>query len=298
MEYKSLEIRVGITVFIASLILIVGLMWFQGVKMGHGNYRIQAVFPMVGGIAPGDKVNLNGVEMGTVKRVQLRANDVLLTMEISKLAKIPDDSRIVLQTVGIMGERIITILLGTSDRFLEPGAVMQGVYEPGITEALAFLGGIMDDLTKLTKDMRKIAGTFTAGDKLQAIVDNLDSVSGRLRTLIERDAPEFEAGVRSLRRSAETADKLLERNSGNIDTLMTSFAAASRDFPELARRMRALTDTLAVIASGLQKNDNTLGALMSDRVLLDKFEKTVKDLDDLVADVKAHPKKYLKISVF
>jgi phospholipid/cholesterol/gamma-HCH transport system substrate-binding protein len=104
--------------------------------------------------------------------------------------------------------------------------------------------------------------------------------------------------MQSFRRSAETADKLLERNSGHIDTLMTSFAAASRDFPELARRMRAVTDTLAVIANGLQRNDNTLGALMSDRALLDKLEKTVKDLDDLVADVKAHPKKYLKVSIF
>jgi|WetSurMetagenome_2_1015567.scaffolds.fasta_scaffold15109_4 phospholipid/cholesterol/gamma-HCH transport system substrate-binding protein len=298
MEYKSLEIRVGLTVFVASLILIVGLMWFQGVKVGHGNYRIQATFPMVGGIAPGDKVNLNGVEMGTVKHVKLRAADVLLTMEIRKAAKIPDDSRIVLQTVGIMGERIITVLLGTSDRFLEPGAVMQGTYEPGISEALAFLGGIMDDLTKLTKDMRQIAGTFTQGDKLKSIVDDLTDVSGRLRTLIERDAPGFEAGVHSFQRSAQTVDKMLERNSGNIDTLMTSLSAASRDFPELVRRMRAVTDTLAVIESGLRSKDNTLGALMSDRALMDKLEKTVKGLDDLVADIKAHPKKYLKVSIF
>jgi hypothetical protein len=37
---------------------------------------------------------------------------------------------------------------------------------------------------------------------------------------------------------------------------------------------------------------------MSDRVLLDKLEKTVHDLDDLVTDVKANPKKYLKVEIF
>ncbi|MCX5753499.1 MAG: MlaD family protein [Candidatus Krumholzibacteria bacterium] len=298
MEYKSLEIRVGFTVFIASLILIVGLMWFQGIKVGHGNYQIHAVFPMVGGISPGDKVNLNGVEMGSVKRVQLRDKDVFLTMDISKRAKIPDDSRIVLQTVGIMGERIITVLLGKSERFLEPGTIMQGEYEPGITEALAFLGGIMDELTQLTKDMQRIASTLTQGDKLKSIVENLAGISERLRTLIERDAPGLEAGIQSFRRSAETVDKLLARNSGDIDTLITSVSAASKDFPELVRRMRAITDALAEITNSLQKNDNTLGALMSDRVLMDKLEKTVKDLDDLVTDVKANPKKYLKVEIF
>ncbi len=298
MEYKSLEIRVGFTVFVASLILIVGLMWFQGFKVGRGTYQIHAAFPMVGGIGPGDKVNLNGVEMGSVKRVQLRERDVLLTMDISRRARIPDDSRIVLQTVGIMGERIITVLLGTSEKFLEPGATMQGVYEPGITEALAFLGNIMDDLTELTKDMQKIAGTLTQGNKLKGIVDNLAEISGRLRALIERDAPGFESGVQSFRRSAETMDKLLARNEGNIDTLMTSFAEASKDFPELVKRMRAVTDELAEITNSLQKNDNTLGALMSDRALMDKLEKAVKDLDDLVTDVKANPKKYLKVEIF
>jgi phospholipid/cholesterol/gamma-HCH transport system substrate-binding protein len=298
MEYKSLEIRVGFTVFIASLILVVGLMWFQGFKVGHGSYQIHALFPVVGGISPGDKVNLNGVEMGSVKRVQLRDRDVLLTMDISRRARIPDDSRIVLQTVGIMGERIITVLLGTSETFLAPGATMQGVYEPGITEALAFLGGIMDDLTKLTKDMQVITGTLTAGDRFKGIVDDLADISGRLRTLIERDAPGFEAGVRSFQRSAETMDKLLARNEGNVDTLMTSFAEASKDFPELVRRMRAVTDELAEITNSLQKNDSTLGALMNDRALMDKLEKAVKNLDDLVTDVKANPKKYLKVEIF
>jgi phospholipid/cholesterol/gamma-HCH transport system substrate-binding protein len=298
MEYKSLEIRVGITVFVASLILIFGLMWFQGIKVGTGNYQIDATFPMVGGISPGDKVNLNGVEMGSVKRVQLRERDVLLTIEISKRAKIPDDSRIVLQTVGIMGERIITILLGKSERFLEPGVTMKGEYEPGITEALAFLGGIMDELTQLTKDMQKIAGTLTQGDKLKAIVDNLTDVSVRLRRLLERDAPGFEAGVQSFQRSAEKVDRILDRNTGNIDTIMTSLASASRDFPELVVRMRAVTDTLAVIAGSLRTSDNTLGALMTDRVLMDRLEKAVKDLDDLVADIKANPKKYLKVEIF
>jgi phospholipid/cholesterol/gamma-HCH transport system substrate-binding protein len=298
MEYKSLEIRVGLTIFIASLVLIIGLMWFQGFKVGHGSYEIHAVFPMVGGISPGDKVNLNGVEMGSVKRVQLREKDVLLTMDIDGKAKIPDDSRIVLQTVGIMGERIITVLLGTSDRFLERGSTMQGTYEPGITEALAFLGAIMDDLTLLTKDMQRLATTLTQGDKLKAIVENLVSISDRLHTLIERDAPGFEAGVQSLSRSAATVDRILTRNSENLDTMITSFTAASKGLPELVLRMRAVADTLAVITNGLQKNDNTLGALMKDRALMDRLESTVKNLDDLIADVKAHPKKYFKIEIF
>ena len=298
MEYKSLELKVGFTVFIASLILIVGLMWFNGFKVAHGKYEIQAVFPEVGGVGPGDKVNLNGVEKGKVRDVLLREKDVLLTMQIDADAKIPEDSRAVLQAIGIMGGRIVTIELGRSDRFLKPGSVMQGAYEPGITEALAFLGNIMDELTLLTRDMQRLAATLTRGDRLKVTVENLAASSERLRTLLDHDAPAFGAGVQSFKHSAETVDRLLTKNAGTIDTMITSYGAAGKGLPELVRRMTAVTDSLAVLTSSLQRNDNTLGGLMQDRALLDRLEKTVKDLDELVTDVKAHPKKYLKVSIF
>jgi phospholipid/cholesterol/gamma-HCH transport system substrate-binding protein len=80
--------------------------------------------------------------------------------------------------------------------------------------------------------------------------------------------------------------------------MITSYGAAGKGLPELVRRMTAVTDSLAVLTSSLQRNDNTLGGLMQDRALLDRLEKTVKDLDELVTDVKAHPKKYLKVSIF
>jgi len=298
MEYKSLELRVGLTILVAAVILTIGLMWFQGFKVGRGSYEIQAVFPMVGGITPGDKVNVNGVEMGNVKRVQLREKDVLLAMKLSNRAKIPADSRVVLQTVGIMGERIITILLGTSDTFLAPGTTMEGIYEPGITEALAFLGNIMDDLTRLTHDMEQIATTLTEGDRLSRTVTNLAEITDRFRTVLREDAPELGAGVRSFRRSSEAVDRLLAKHSGNLDTMMTSFAAAGGEMPELVRRMRALTDSLATITGKLQRNDNSAGALLSDRVFMNRLESAVKSLDELIADVKANPKKYLKVEIF
>jgi len=241
---------------------------------------------------------LNGVEMGSVKHVALRDKDVLVTMDIAASAKIPDDSRIVLQTIGIMGERVITILLGTSNRYLEPGSIIQGIYDPGVAEALAFLGNITGELTQLTKDMQHIASTLTQGDNLKKTVVNLSAITERLRSVIEKDAPAFDAGVQSFRRSTGTVDELLTKHSGNIDTMITSLAAVSKDMPELVRGIRAVTDTLASITEKLQRGDNTLGAMVNDRTLMNRLEKAVKDLDDLIADIKANPKRYFKIEIF
>jgi len=90
-SYRALEIKVGFTVFIAGVILIIGLMWFQGFKISRDYYELHAVFPQVGGIDPGDEVNVNGVERGSVKSVSLRESDVLVTMEIDSDTRIASD---------------------------------------------------------------------------------------------------------------------------------------------------------------------------------------------------------------
>ena len=128
MNATSLELRVGLTIFIAALILVVGIMWFQGFKFADRTYEIHAIFPMVGGIDPGDEVNVNGVEKGEVRRVALRDKDVVITMRISADVKIPEDSEVLLQTIGIMGERIVSIVLGESRS--SPGRIKDSTRRP------------------------------------------------------------------------------------------------------------------------------------------------------------------------
>ncbi len=298
MQYKSLELRIGLTVFIAALTLTIGLMWFQGFQTSRETYQIYAVFPMALGASQGDKVYLNGVEMGKVKAVQLRKNDVLVTVEVSAKAKIPVDSKILLQTIGIMGERIVTIVLGNSDSYLAPGSTMQGIYDPGVAEALASLGSIMGNLTQLTKDMQRVATMLTQGDKLKNTLENLAELTAELNKFMKANSPELSSGVRSLSRSAVRMDSLLAKNQTNFDTILTTYAAVGRDRPALVRQAADLADTLTAISAKLKSNDNTLGALLNDRTLIDSLDKTVKSLNALIEDVKAHPKKYVHVSVF
>ncbi len=114
MEYRSLELKVGFTVFIAILAFSVGMMWLEGFKLRGERFEIHAVFPMVGGVNAGDAVNVNGVERGEVTKVNLRDRDVIVTMAIDAESKLPEDSKVVLQTHGILGERIVTIIVGSS----------------------------------------------------------------------------------------------------------------------------------------------------------------------------------------
>jgi phospholipid/cholesterol/gamma-HCH transport system substrate-binding protein len=298
MDNKSLEFRVGLTIFLAALIFVVGLMWFQGFKISRSTYLLNAVFPMVGGIDHGDEVSVNGVEKGEVKRVSLRERDVLVTMKLSADVRVPEDSRIILQTIGVMGERIVVILLGESDDFLEPGDTLWGIYDPGISEALASLGHLMEDLTALTVDVRRIAGVLADGEKLESTIDNLASITSELKNLIKENAPQFERGITSFSRSAEQVDRFLDRNTEHLDSVVVSLRDMTEELPDLLVKLRDVTGSLTEIAQYLETDESTLGALLRDRELLTKLETTIDSLDELINDIRANPKKYLKLEIF
>jgi phospholipid/cholesterol/gamma-HCH transport system substrate-binding protein len=298
MEYKSLEVRVGATIFIAAVVLSVGLMWFQGFQLQRKTYEISAVFPMVGGIDHGDRVNVNGVERGEVKRVVLRDRDVFITMQINADVKIPDDSRVILQSIGIMGERVVGIILGESATYVEPGAVLDGVYDPGISEALASLGKVMDRVQDLTKDLQQITGALTEGENLKAAIENLVTVTEELKAVVQQNSPVLEEGIASFNSSAKKMDDVLGRNSTRLDSIMVSLEEASGDLPELFDSLEELTAAMTRITKRLESDDNTMGALLEDRQLLDSLQQAITNLDLLITDIRANPKKYIKVSVF
>ncbi len=298
MKYRMLELRVGFTVFIAILVFTVGLMWFEGFKIGRTTYEINAVFPMVGGINVGDVVSVNGVEKGEVGSVILRDRDVVLGLKIDASVRIPADSKVVLETHGIMGERIVTIVLGKSGEYLEEGATLEGVYDPGISEALASVARVVDDLKELAANISTLTETLSKGDNLSKAAENLSALTGELREFIERNSEKLDEGVRSFSNSALKIDSLLTRNTAGIDSIVARLEEAGEDLPELVDRITETAGILRDLSKRLNTSETTIGALFQDRELLDRLEASITGLDELIADIKANPKKYLKIEIF
>ena len=297
MEYKSLELKVGFTVFIAILAFSFGMMWLEGFKLRGERYEVHAVFPLVGGVSSGDAVNVNGVEKGEVTKVNLRERDVIVSMSIDMETKIPEDSKVVLQTQGIMGDRIVTIIVGRSEVMMEPGSMIEGVYDPGISEALSSMGKVMEDLHWLTSDIREIAQVLR-GEEIAETLKNLAAASEQMTIMIQDLSPDLKIGAAAFSSSALRADSMMARNEAKFDSIIVNLDKAAKKMPALAESLSDLTVALKDVTDKLNSTDNTMGTLLNDKELLHKLESAITGLDELVTDIKANPKKYLKIEVF
>src|SRR3989339_403388 len=114
MRTKQTDFIVGFVITVSIAILVFGIIYLKEYNIGRKQQIIYALFDDVGTLTEGDPVKINGVKMGKVTLRSLKNNQVLVTMEMDASVVIPSDSRITIQNVGLMGERMIGIRLGKS----------------------------------------------------------------------------------------------------------------------------------------------------------------------------------------
>ncbi len=298
MTRRALEVRVGVTVVIASAILILGIMWFQKFKLTEKRYRFFVRFPEVGGLTPDDPINVNGVESGRVESVSLRERDVIVEMGISEGVRVPTDSWIALRSVGIMGERFVAIRSGTAKTTIQPGDTLMGNIDAGMSEVMGDAGDVLSELTETIRELRKVLAAVTEDEQLQASMKNLQVFSENLREVTVESQPRLTKAVRNFERVSTVLDSLFTKRSAALDSSLESVSKAGQRISAAVDNMTEASEALKEITQKLRSGEGTLGKLLIDEAFLEKLEKTVADLDDLIIDIKQHPGRYLSIHLF
>jgi phospholipid/cholesterol/gamma-HCH transport system substrate-binding protein len=135
MKKINLEIIVG-------MFLLAGFISFSwlAVKMGDINpfkketYPITARFTSISGLKEGSIIELAGVLVGKVSRIELDTGDyeAVVHMDIDKRVELQDDSIASIRTAGIIGDKFIKLTPGGSEIILEAGDVIDET-EPSIS---------------------------------------------------------------------------------------------------------------------------------------------------------------------
>lgn len=125
MNNAKLELTVGI--FMLLGIICLGYLSVKLGKMeilGSNDYRISARFDSVSGLKSGARVELAGVEIGTVEKIGLAnagGDQAEITLKIRNGITLTDDTIASVRTSGIIGDKFIKLRPGGSDQILKNG---------------------------------------------------------------------------------------------------------------------------------------------------------------------------------
>lgn len=137
MRRSALDLGVGVFLLIG----LVALGWMS-VRLGRVDllgtrgYVVSADFPSVGGLKAGSTIEIAGVEVGRVDRIQLHDYQARVYMVIQPQIKLQDDSIASIKTKGLIGERYVRISPGGSDKIIPPNGRIREVEPPVDIEEL------------------------------------------------------------------------------------------------------------------------------------------------------------------
>ncbi len=330
------EFVVGLAVLAALFVVIAGALWLSEADLSQKDATYTARFRTVEGLQVGNPVTLRGVKVGKVVAVRLVQNAWVETeFSIDRDVQLPRKPAVIAASASLFGGWSANIIpfeplpddpnvraaLIESDR--AAGGAWPGATLPDIGQLTAQASRIASDVANVTQ---RIQGAFdsTALRQLRQSVLDLAAISNRLvafagtqTTRIDRvstnlatTSDAFAGVTRSLNATVARVDSATSQNQlreimNNGRDASGDIRQASADFRQLMATMRANDASLVRILQSadsllgrIQAGNGTLGKLATDSTLYNETAMTMRQFRELLADIQAHPKKYIKVSVF
>jgi phospholipid/cholesterol/gamma-HCH transport system substrate-binding protein len=291
MTDRSTEIKVGITVVIAVLILIFGVVWIEKASFSKKFATYTVYFEDVGGLEHGDPITVSGVDAGEVGSVTLEPGRVKTELLIDEGVTLYDDCSVQILTIGLMGEKYVGIEPGHSGKPLAPGSVIQGKYRAGMAEAVAGFGDVIAELNETVRAFRKLIGTDGQGASLAATMRRIDELTTEILSILRANSDDITSTAKSMKRISEDVSDVIGSRKGTV-------AEGIDDFASAAARLDSVTVSLMAIVESIENGEGTLGMLIKEKKLHEDLEQVIANLNALLEDVKADPQRYLKIEIF
>ena len=255
-------------------------------------------------------VLINGYQIGRVAKLQLEpSGTILATLSINSKYDIPENSIARLEGTDLLGSKAIVMSLGNSKKIAEDGYTLNANVEKGLMEQVQpvqkkaeLIIGKMDSILSsvnsilnpnfqknVDKSFNSIAGTLASLETTSKKVDGLvGSESARIEAIFKN--------VEGITANLNNNNKKISDILTNINTVTDKFAAAN--FKETLDKANSAIGDLQTVISGIKEGKGSLGLLLNDDKMYNNLNSASKNLDELMIDLKANPKRYVHFSVF
>ena len=288
------EVTVGILLTVAVIVLFTGTVWL--VRGGlRGGYPLFARFAWGQSLKQGQPVLLAGVTVGYVSDVRLNPAGFLdVDLVVQKKYKVPRSSTAEVIPIGIFGDVAVAI---------KPSGPSAVSFSPGDTIPTRMSTGGLDAIEAradtITNTLNRVAATFEAEfvrnggiRDLRQAVTSMNHLVIELQTVAVEQNRNMTSLVTSVRRTVGAVD------SARLASTIETYRQAGANIDTLTQRLSSNTTQLQAILARLERGEGTAGKMMTDTTLYVNTKNLLADMDSLVKDFKANPKKYINVSVF
>ncbi|MHC1706299.1 MAG: MlaD family protein [Bacteroidales bacterium] len=312
----SREIKLGLLLIATLALFIYGFNFLKGRNLFSNDRHFFAVYKSVGGLVPSSPVFINGVKVGLVNEVYFSndgSNTVIVDFALNNKIPVPANSVARIYSADLMGTKAIDVILGQSTVMAHSGDTLTSDVQASLGEevnkqvlplknkAEALMGSIDSAITVIRyvfneNTRENLEKSFVS---IKTTIENLESTTYNIDTLVSTQ----KGRMASILVNIESISSNIKNNNQKISEVISNFTKLSDTLVKanigstLSTLNTSLVKTSQIIEK-IQRGEGSLGLLINDEKLYRELEKSSKDLNLLLEDMRLNPDRYVQFSVF
>ena len=308
MSNKLKSVKVGVLSLLTIFLLYFGINFLKGINVMNNGRVFYAYYDNVSGLTEGNSVTVKGYKIGTITKINFdleKENLLKVTLHVENGINIPLNSIAKIMSTDLMGTKGISLSLGDTSVMSVSGSELASSIE----------SSLQDEVN---------AQILPLKNKTEQLIGSIDSVMTVITSVLNKDAREsltkslvsLDHTFSTLSETMLVVDKMVNENEKNISTIMTNFTsissnlnASNEEIKNIISNFSSISDSLAKadilstlssidkITSKINNSEGSLGQLVNDKELYNNLKDASQELDELIADMKLHPERYLTFSI-
>ncbi len=296
------ELKTGVIVLIIIALSFWGFNFLKNRNLYDKTRTFYAEYSNVQGLAPKSPITINGLKVGSVSEITFHPQKKGILVAHLNLT---DDIQFSVNSIAqiyspdfISGKSLKINIALDEDAIAKNGDTLIGEVDSGI------IGMINEQIAPLQS-------------KVESFVVHTDSVMQNINSLMDaQNQNNIKESLESLnsilKRLKQTAGYIesIAQEDGKLDSIIDNANKAMYNFSEISDSIKAVNigeavaelqyslESFNVILDSVKTGNGTMGKLMQDEELYNNLTNASKELEELLREVKLHPKRFVHLSVF
>lgn len=305
MKNISKEFKAGLVAIVVLCLFYWGFSFLKGENIfSTSSKNYYTTYKNVNGLTKSSSVTINGFAVGTVVDIYFDENpkkkgDLIVEFTVEDDLKFSKQSIAKIYSGGLMGGKSLAIVPDYNGAEANPGDYLKGEVE---SDMISSLGSRLDPI------QLKVEKTLTSIDAVAKDVDAL--LNTEMITNLQGSIQNINQILATLKSTSLTVDQLVAKNQSNLDVTLGNMNKTTENLKVfsdsltkvkivgISEKMNRTVASLDKITQGIQAGEGSIGKLTKDENLYNNLENASKELEELLRDMKEHPKRFVHFSLF
>lgn len=258
----------------------------------------------VQGLNTASVVTINGVDVGKVVNITFnkdpkKRGQLIVEFSVVNDFQFSKKSIAKIYSASLMGGQSLAIIPSYEGEMAVPGDNLKGEIESDIFSSVT---------EKLNPLQAKVENVIVSADSLMTGLNNTLDI--KTRENVKLSLERLTASILNIQNLTISLNEMVEKNGDKLESTLSnaetltgnlvklSDTLVNANFGATVKNLETSISSINVILANLEAGEGTMGKLLTDDAMYVNLTNASKELEELLREVKLHPKRFVHVSVF